>query len=327
MTPVEEVIYAQLCFLPPEAVVSDGSVLLRSDGVLKCLYEEEGGEIKLLERSFSTSFTVDDEEINDGCNCVAEIICGNCELMKEHDNYGEYRKLVLSGTAAVCVDFIDKRSGTVPTDMYFEEYDCTSKGEKLVYEEAELLNSTKFNIDKSLEVNDLPFSVCVDTNGELNIIEAIQEENCIRVKGNCIVNILGKDENGYFTQDLCVPFEEELEARIHAKDCKIKATATLCSISGELTDAGKLKIKASGLLGGAAYNKSSVYAITEAELSKSERVDEQGKCVVIYYPSAGETAWDIGKRYRINPKAITENNKDVFDKDGAVANERAVIFM
>ncbi len=325
--PIADIIYATLRFLPPEMSVSDGSTALRSNGIFKCLYETENGDIKLTERNFSASVTVDDETINEDCECGAEIICGGCEVIKEQDNYGEYRTIVMNCNATACVSLLERIDAEVPTDMYFEEYECAVKGESLGFEQAELLPRHKFGIEKHLEMQELPFAECVDTDGVLYVTESVAEEGGIRIKGKLLLNVLGKGENGFYTQDYSVPFEEELPLCGFGSNCKIKANAMLCGINTELAESGVMKLKAAGELCCTAYKKSALYAITDAEVSKREDGDESRKPVIIYYPDLGETAWEIGKRYHTSPQSVVDNNLDAFDKDGTITKEHTVLFM
>ncbi len=325
--PIYDIIYATLHFLPPEIIVSEGTATLRSNGVFKCLYEEENGPVKLMERNFATGVVIDDETITEDCECVAEILCGGCEVMKEQDNYGEYRIVVMSANATACVNLLKNGGVDVPTDMYFEEYECTVKGENIGFEQAELLPTHKFSIERRLEAQDIPLIECLDTDGVLYVTEALAEESGTRVKGNLMLNILGRDENGFYTQDFSIPFEEELPRCCFGSNSKIKASAVLCKIEAETVENSKIKLKATGELYCTAYKKSALYAITEAEISKLEDDDSDLKPVVIYYPSLGETAWEIGRRYHVSPQNVLDNNVDAFDKDGTVNKKHTVLFM
>ncbi len=327
MPPVAEIIYAALQFSTAEANLSDGSVLVRCNGVFKCLYEEEEGSVKLLERSFPAAFTIDDEIISDDCKVLTDIICGNCEVLKEQDNYGENRIVSMAATAIVNVNIKKKQELTTPIDMFFESYECVSKTEQLTYENTELLPKHRFTIEKIFEMPDMIFESCVDTNGELYITEAIADGKGINIKGNCTLNILGNNGNGFFANDVNIPFNEYIPISGIDKDCKIKFTEKSVNAIAEITGNGKINIRATADVCGIYCKKNSINAITAAEINKRESVEGDRKPIIIYYPVMGETAWEIGKRYYKNPKTVITGNDDIFDKDGTVVKRDAVLYI
>lgn len=325
-TPIADIIYAALQFSPPEISVDNGNALIRSNGIFKCLYEDEDGETKLYEHGFATSFNMDDELLTEDCICNAELYCGTCEVIKEQDNYGEYRIMSMHGNISLCLNVFTKCKVSVPKDMFFEDYDCNAKTEPLVYDKIEHLPKHRFNIEKVLEIPDMPFKNCTDINGEMYGSEYSADESGVTAKGTLTLNILGAEDNSFNTRDLSVSFEELIPQWKCAKECKIKGSIKLVSLSGEIADNGRIKVKATGEIEGMYCKKDAVTAITGAEVSKRE-TSEEGSPLIIYYPAVGETAWDIGKRYNLNPQLVLDNNGEAFDKAHTISKENTVLFM
>ncbi len=328
MTPVAEIIYAAVCFTPGELSLSDGCATVRCNGVFKCLYEEESdeGNIKLLERSFPASFSIDDPDISSDTKANADIVCTGCEAMKEQDNYGENRIISLNCNALVKLSYLNKTNIKAATDMFFEEYECKARRDALYCEEAEMLPRHRFTVEKAVEIPDLPFTSCIDSNCEIVIKEVAVEDGNIEVKGVCAMNVLGCDEDGFSTHDVNLSFTETVPLQLKGVDAKAKISANAINASADVNN-GRFNLRIAAELCGFIYKKKSFEALAEAEVTKLEAEAEDCKPIVIYYPEKGETAWDIGKRYHVDPKSILAANGDAFGKNEEIVNSGTVLYM
>lgn len=328
MPPVGEVIYASLCFAPAEHSLSEGSVLIHSTAMLKCLYEEEGdeGALRYIERSFPVAFTVDSESLNGQCELSAEICCSDCEVVKEMDGYGEMRVLSVNGNARVTLELLGSKDIELPIDLFFEEYESESKADVLVAEKWETQPRHRFSTEKLVEAPEFNASTIIATDGEISVSEVTSESDEVWVSGVCAVSILGKGEDGVKAQDVTASFKERLPLNSE-KDCRINAKANMLSAAAELRSDGRVSLRINAELSLKTVKKERITALTGAEINARQGDEEDNVPLIIYYPDQGETAWDIGKRYHRDPQAVISENADAFDKAEVVKAKGTILYM
>lgn len=328
LPPIDEIIYSSVDFSVPEISQGEGNTLLRGEATLKCLYEseDENAPLQILSRRFPYAFTVEDESINQDSDISAKLILKSIETEKDIDSYGENRVVQIKYGTRVCIACVNRQETVVPTDMFFEEYSSENKPAELHYEEPVKDIRHRFVIDKVFDGNEYSLADCLDVNADINITETAIGEDGISIKGSCDVNVLGSDGNGYRSGDFNIPFSQLIPFSYSGKKCGIKACALPQNATAELTG-GRLSVRVPTELSISLVYGEAITVLSSAEIEKREDSDKDEKPTVIYYPEKGESVWDIGKRYYVNPETIREDNADVFDKNGVVTENNTVIYM
>lgn len=331
LPPVAEIVYTSLSFSAPQISLSEGSALVRCNGRFKCLYEEESeeGRIKFAEKSFTASFTVDDECIKEDSLAEATVDCVSCSAQREMDGYGENRIINFSGSVGLHLNCEGKQTVTLPTDMFFEDWRCENANGTLVAEKSVLPIQHKFYVEKTVEIPELQPELCLDTNAEVSVSETAVSDDGITVKGVCAMNILCKCGESYRAHDMSLNFAETIgEAGVN-KETRYKALAEVTSATAEISGGGQIRVRVSGEIRLGGVSKKQMTALVGSEVSKREPEEDPdgARPIIIYYPEKGESAWDIGKRYHIDPQAVIAANPAAFGKDEIISSKSAVLFV
>lgn len=326
MPPIGEIIYTSLEFSAPEISKSEGSALVRSEACFKCLYEAEDENIppQMLCRRFPAVFTVDDELIKDDSKLFTSICAKGVEAEKDIDAYGENRVIQLSYGIRLCIGCVNRKELCVPTDMFFTEYSCECKCQTLSYEHPSERLRHRLSLDKIAE-GELNIDSCIDANADLSVDEAIPCPEGINVKGSCDVSVFGVGAEGYRAKDFKIPFSETLPFKTEGEECEISVSVLSSSATAEIVG-GRLALRISAELALDLNHKEKLCFLSSAEIEKRNGKQDE-KCVIVYYPQKGETAWDIAKRYYIDPKVLKESNSAVFDKNDKVTESGKIIYI
>lgn len=328
MPAVSEIIYTSLSFSSTEITQAEGSALIRSEASFKCLYEPEDEEasLQMLCRRFPAVFTIDDESITPESELCLSLTARSVEAEKDIDAYGENRVIQLRYGVRACLSCVNRTELEVPTDMFFEEYCGENKLSAIPYEEPVKDIKHRFTVDRIFEAPELSLTGCLDLNADVSVTEAMLTEDGISIKGSCDVNAFGTDGNGYRSQDFSIPFSELIPFSHTDKECVLKATALPQNAVAEISG-GRLSVRIPTELSVAITYKEAMTVLSSAEIEKRTDTEEDGKPIIIYYPQKGENAWDIGKRYFVDPEAVKENNPSAFDKNGNVTEANTVLYM
>ncbi len=327
MPAIKEIIATSLRFLPAEKSCNDGSLLLRCEAVFKCIYEDEKETIYTAERRFPAVFTVEDADINCDCLISVKILPTKCEAEKQMDAYGEYRLIELHYGAQICVESISTDDCLVPQDMYFENYVNENKYADLPYEMPQRQTLHRFTEEKIFDASEKLPSECLDIGAEVVITDAEATDGGVLIKGNCNVNIFGKRDGMYCAKDCTLPFSRLIPQDSEVGNGRIKATAELVSATARADSIGGVTVRVEYETALEVCKTASVHVLCSAEIEKRTEDTEAAKPIIICYPQCGESAWDIAKKYYVNPDKLQSENEDVFDKEGNVSESGKFIII
>ncbi len=325
MPAIKEIVACSMRFLPAEQSCNTGSLLLRCEAVFRCLYEDDTDTLNTVERRFPAVFTVEDPDINCDCLLSVKVIPTKCNAHKQMDAYGEYRQIELEYSAAVCVESVASTETKLPTDMFFENYVNENKYTDIPYEQPQRPTVHRFTEEKIFDAAEKLPDECLDIGTEIVINEAIRSNDGVTINGICNVSIFGKRDGAFCAKDCSIPFSRLIPTSLPAEECRIKAKAELVSATARASGSGvTVRVEYQTVLN--VSKNSFVRVISGADIEKrSDSTDEAP--MIICYPAPGESAWDIAKRYYVNPDVLCAENEDVFDKDGNVSEAGKLIII
>lgn len=324
---VGEIIYSGLDITTGEVGLSDGTALIRAEAVFKCLYEAEGDDvgIQLATRRFPVVLTVDDESIRADGNVGLQLSAKSVETEKEIDAYGENRVIQLRYGVRALLNCVNKQEIEVPTDMFFEEYENENKLSCAPYEAPAKEQRHRLMVEKVFEIPEMAIERIVDLNVDVSVTDTVLTDEGISVKGSCGINVFGRAADGYRAHDCNAAFSETIPLP-QKQGSKIKVTAMAQGATADISG-GRLSVRIPVQLCVYATNKESITVLSSSEIERRADIDAAAKPIIIYYPQKGESAWDIGRRYYVNPAEICENNADAFDKSGVISADGVVLYM
>lgn len=326
MPSVGDIIYASVDISAGEITTADGSAVIRAEAAFKCLYEkEDDGDLQLATRRFPVVLTVDDDAIRADSHISYCLTAKGAETEKDIDAYGENRVVRLNYSVRAELNCINKQEVEVPTDMFFEEYDNENKLSAAPYEQTDKEQKHLFTVEKVLEIPEMLLERLVDLNVDLSVTDTALGDDGVSVKGSCFINVFGQTADGYRAHDCNIAFSELLPFS-GDKGSRYKVSAVAQNPTADVSG-GRLSVRVPVLLCLTATHKESISVLSSAEIEKREDTENGERPIIIYYPQKGESAWEIGRRYHVNPAIIVENNADAFDKDAVIAANGVVLYM
>lgn len=147
----------------------------------------------------------------------------------------------------------------------------------------------------------------IDLFAEPEIEEKTVDGARFSISGQMKCHLLCKAEEELFTRDVSLPFRVTTEEQ--ASDAVIEASLPL--LRPTLTE-NALRVDAELLLSMRGFTPSPTKTLCEAAFVPCEDGAREG-CVTLYYPSEGETLWDVAKRYGCTPDALADANGIEYD--------------
>ena len=134
--------------------------------------------------------------------------------------------------------------------------------------------------------------------------EAKWENGTARVCGNLVTYLIYRDEDDILR---CAVTEDELlwEKAI-SEPCRLDAEICLEDTSSSITENG-VQIVANTSLFVKALKDKEINILTDFEIEKDEETHTR-PLMVVYFANAGDTIWEIAKKYRTRPDIIKSAN-------------------
>ena len=127
--------------------------------------------------------------------------------------------------------------------------------------------------------------------------------------GNCGCRVLLAGNGEVITEEFSVPFRYETEAiaRPESPDLLWRCSAEPVSVTAR-TEGDKIAVGVDLSLSMSVLSREKIRAVTAVVLDHSAPVEGEDGVVRICYPGEGETAWEVGKRYRADLQKLCRRN-------------------
>jgi hypothetical protein len=310
-----ELIFSRVVPTVKDCRTFEGEVQLRGVADLFCILsagktEEGKEEWILLSRSLTFSQTLKNEDLHEGGRCFAKLYVEGADFRLREDEFGQKRVVEFDMTylcdLTVCYD----KQVAVCTDAYSLEKETEkSTGEKRFYKAIAPLKGG-FSVNENLTL-DLPEDggyklVHVFAEPSLKVLPETKNGKAV-LKGECGFSLLLRDSAGApdvrrstlplrFVTDLTLPeggVEGDLSATVSALRCRLDKNLLSCD----------MEVSFSGMI---LSEQKAVTVESIRILPEKRKMPGQRGSVILYYPEAGESSFEIAKKYGVPASALTE---------------------
>ncbi|MBQ7334559.1 MAG: DUF3794 domain-containing protein [Clostridia bacterium] len=127
--------------------------------------------------------------------------------------------------------------------------------------------------------------------------------------GNCGCRVLLAADGEVIAEEFAVPFRYETEAfaRPESADLLWRCSAETVDVAAR-TEGDKIAVGVDLSLSMSVLSREKIRAVTAVVLDRSAPVEGEDGVVRICYPDAGESVWEIGKRYRADLHTLCRRN-------------------
>lgn len=316
---IGDIVYGSVTLSSPQTSVTGGRAELRATATIRtlCESEEREGEYFPVVKTMPVAIDITDEMLAEHKHMSFRQSIENAEFRPELDQYGESRILRAQFDVKTVYSVSEPKAYTVATDMFEEGYDIApEKAEVNVRREV-------VSAEKSFTV-EMPASPFEPT--PITVYEATARprkavceptDGGVRVRGGFTVSLTAMTENGLYSQDSDLPFEQFLPLDT-AKGGEYTASVTAADVIPTLHADGSVSARVVCSAAVAVFAEESIGFIGGVA-SRTESGAKKPAGVTFFYPARGEKLWDIAKRYRTDPERLLAANRDCFDEQSLSA--------
>ncbi len=294
----------------PEVNATQDAVLCRGEAILTLLLtrEEEGSTPYTVMRRIPFEGRVPLTEVDLECGACATGSIADITATQEGGELQTQLRLVLSAGAQRNEETVLCRDIFLPG----ARTECR-RTERTLWQAA-LCTNRNFSVSGELPLSELslsPDAQILDVLAEAELREKTQDGAKCILAGDIRCHLLCHCAGEYSVKDAAFPFRivceqgaQDLAAEICVPICHVSMTPHAARMDAEL----QLALRG--------CERTTVPVLCEAIFSPAP-VQDAFEGTELYYPAAGETLWDVAKRYSIAPEALAEANSIVLDDPAA----------
>lgn len=295
----------------------DNVVKVKGELAVFVLYvgDDEGNPLQWLEYSLPFGGEVE-------CPDCREELIPNIEVSMIHqgidvkpDSDGEERIFQADVVLELDMKMYKEEEHDLVLDVYTPFKECVLHGKKEVLDSLLVCNSSKCRLTDRVEVKETQgkvLQIC-HSMGRVKIDKSAIVEDGILVEGIVLLKVLyiiGNDDMPFYSMETIIPFTHVAEARGITKDCTYFLRTDMEQLSTTMVDSNELEVKATVGINVLVLNSREEMIIEKVEEQPLDRNKIQNMPgITVYMTAAGDTMWDIAKRFYTTVDEICRINE------------------
>lgn len=240
---------------------------------------------------------------------------GQCSVEVRQDFDGEERVFCVEPVLDLDIHLYEEENLEVLSDIYGVQKEIEALTTEVQLKSLLMNGSGKCKIAEHAKIQntEMPMYQLIHSEGEIQLGEQTVVENGIAVTGTLIVTTLylcGNGSKSLYSTKNEIPFRYVAEVENITPTSIFRLHYSIEQLTVTMLDSDELDVKA------ALQFKTIVFAVQKSDLITDIKVEEldlnklsELPGMVIYIAGAGDTLWDIGKRYYVPIAQLKEVNE------------------
>ena len=309
---IEEILKTNVNIIKGECDIKDEKILLRGSVNVATLYSGfyDGYTIECMEHELPFSEIIDVEGLSEDEFCNVTYDIKNVSVSCQNDENGDMRELVLNLTVNANITASRIYDVEILEDLYCPGKVCELKKEikTLKKSVSEGTSRASFKNTFTLGENAPDILRVYSVSVSPVIKESAIAEGKLTLKGESRALILYSDASGaLYSQDVIFPLEYETDIDSVAGGLICEYDISLLSSSYNILSEKEIEIRTNAEFFVRLTESTQLGIITDCTITEPEAVSSPR--IIIYFVKAGDTLWDIAKRYNTTTARIKEINR------------------
>lgn len=309
--PVGQIIRCNAIALAQDIKVIQNKCLIKGELAVKTLYcaDTNENELETIEHTMPISQIVEVDGIDEDCGSDIRLEVMGLEVTPKSDSSGELRLLDMNVRVCACVRAYREVEVPVVTDAYSTQYELTveQKGVDLdqlieIFNETSLCKNTVSLSGTSVtKVLDL---WCSDVTANSSFADGM-----LTVSGTVTVCMLVLDHDAqpnYLERP--VDFEYQRALKSDAQKIRCDPTVQVTALDYVLNASDQMEVRIELNITSSVFCSTSLRLITEIRPNEEQIKRSTSAALTIYFSDAGESVWNIARRYNTTMEAIMREN-------------------
>lgn len=307
----------QLIRSDASAVIEDtkvvsGKILIKGELNIRTLYisEDESDEIQSIDHAMPISQIIEVDGAQDGCVDVVRLDISGLEVSAKTDTAGALRLLEASVDIRAFTEIYMEKEMTAVTDAYSTCCEMTSKCKQVGIRNLCDSFTDTYLCRSSLDLSGTDIERVIDMSvaGLTCTSACVQGE--LSLKGTITVNLLLCAADGEISfSERQFDYEYKRSVSVGTADIECEPHAVVTGVNYLLGSDNKIDARVELELTATVFTVTTISAVAEMELLEEKPKAENTAALTIYFSEAGESVWEIARRYNTTVQSIMAENK------------------
>ena len=306
------------------AAVTDSKILagksvVKGEMNVKLLYSPESGSPQTVRCTIPFSQLLEIDGMTDECSCESKVYIAQLEIKPRVSASGDSRSFMLSAKLLITSECCCNNDVAVILDAYSRKFEADiSKSEVCFNKICENINET-FNCKKNLEFADGALSAISDMWCDVKTESVRFVGGGIAINGIVTAYIIALDSDGvpsFYEKAIDFEYTHPINSKNQAFKCSPEITVSGSNYT--LTGASNMELRVDLNISAAIYECNNMPLIVDIKINSEPVKKERRGAMTVYFANAGESLWDIARRYFADVeevKQINEINENILQSD------------
>lgn len=308
---IAQIIRCEAAALAEEIKPVNGKVLLKGELVLRTIYiaDNESASVEQMEHSLPINQILEAEGAVDGCISDCSLRVSAIEIAAKTDAGGALRLLDTAITLQAGIALYAEQALTTVSDAYSTAYAIETQMQTVEpvslcdrFSETYLCRGT---LDiSSLQIGQIADVYCLSVTQNTEM-----DKSTLHISGTMEIGILYRDreENWSFAQRN-FPYNYNRTVHTEAQPLRCKPHLTVCGTGYNYSGDDSLEIRAELQISGLVFTGETKQVIADLTIDPDRPLCRRHASLTVYFAQAGESVWDIARRYGTTVSAVASQN-------------------
>lgn len=315
---VQAVIWKELRMEDTSITPLDGSLLVKGELSVFCLYQAEPGiRMEWYEHRLPIQCRMDVPAAEVGGICYAKILDNDWSLSVSNDSEGEMRMLCIDGVIKIEYRLYQEKETDCVKDLYALDCKLCPQTKPLTLERLLMKNDSKYKVNDLLTIEPGKKEILqlCNCSGTIQVDKQEMIRDGILVEGAVMVQVLYLTEDDAIPLDAAtgvIPFQYTVEAPGITKACRYELKASLSLLNVMMKSSTTLEVSALlafDLIVFVKEEMENMISVQKEALELEQILSMPGVCGI--RTKQGDTLWSIAKANHTTQEAIRLNNPDL----------------
>ncbi len=291
-------------------IIGNKAKVLGKIRIMALYLATNGTKTEQIEKIIPFSQILDIDNVNEDCECDCKVEIAFCELKQRSMGEEENRSLLFTAKLNVTINAFCNNDLPVIKDAYSVSCNLLPQSKTIHFKKIEEKITETFYAKKTLEFSDGEIGSIVDIWCDVNANSYKIENKTLTLLGTVTVSGIIRDIEGtYNYYERPVDFEYKYTLTSNLSNPSANLSVSIANTAYTITSATSVEVKLELVVSAAIYEHKDITLITDICLEEKtgDNSSEQSG-VVIYFPEAKESLWEIAKKYNSGVAEIKELN-------------------
>lgn len=311
---IDSIIFFDAAVSSTDKKVIANKMVAKGELCINMLYTYSDGDnagIEPMQFTLPFSQIIDFDGIDERFDCFVDADILSCEAEPKADGEGNTKVVDCNISLMIKCSAYRTASVELAVDEYSTKYGCSHSVSTVKIESMPQYINYSGIIRSSVETADTIDCVYCARCSIKSFTSAFDKESgSIKIDGTAIYNIIVCGEDGMATSaDKEDAFTLSIPADELSENCSISVKVIPLTCSYSISSGNSVDIKTDIKVCGTASCIETVDGLSDIFIDENTIYEHDDNCAVkLYFASAGESLWDIAKRYKASEDAISEEN-------------------